>query len=87
MKVLYTAARKKQNHLYFRRNFDKVQQIFIISGTIHFDIQSDWKIILKSTITTGTTQSNDDVCWRPQNARDAVDFLERETPELISPLL
>jgi len=28
---------KKWNHSYFRHNFNRVQQIIIISGTIHLD--------------------------------------------------
>jgi len=46
-----------------------------------------FKVTEKCTITTCTTQSNDDVSWHLQNACANVEFLERETPEFISPLL
>jgi len=43
---------EKVEPLVFKHNFDKVQQIFVTSGTVHLD---HWKII-KCTITAYTAE-------------------------------
>jgi len=79
---IYTVSGKKEP-IVFRHNFDKVQHIFIISGTIHLDIWSNWKNY-KSAIITCTTLHNDDVSLTSSKCR----FHEKkEKRQFISPLL